>query len=147
MIEKVLTIAKPWASLLVDKKTMDVRTWKPTYRGPILLHAAARSMKLSPLDVVGCSSLDPLIVDGKLIQAVPHGCIFARANLAQVIPLDRGGVWNATRPMHRITSPTRFGRERPLYGWIITDVQLTELVPVKGQLGLWKYDGEVRVLE
>jgi hypothetical protein len=35
-----LSIKQPWAALIVaGKKTIEVRTWKTTFRGPVLIHA------------------------------------------------------------------------------------------------------------
>lgn len=38
---KTITIKEPWASLILEgKKTIETRTWKTNYRGPLLLHAS-----------------------------------------------------------------------------------------------------------
>lgn len=38
---KCLSIREPWASLIASgQKTIETRTWKTNYRGPVLLHAS-----------------------------------------------------------------------------------------------------------
>ena len=40
---KVLSLRQPWASLIADgSKTIETRTWRTDYRGPLAIHASAR---------------------------------------------------------------------------------------------------------
>jgi len=135
---KVISIHNHWASLIANGvKTMEVRSRAPEYRGPILLHAAKKISTKHPLDIYRCTSLEPLLVDGRQpLHTVPGGHIFARANLAHVVPLTTPGLWKATCHMHRINKPY----EKPMFGWILTDIELTELVPAKGQQSFWKHE-------
>lgn len=43
---KALTLHQPWASLVaIGVKTIETRSWPTSYRGPLAIHAAARSPK------------------------------------------------------------------------------------------------------
>jgi hypothetical protein len=40
---KTLTIQQPWAHLIIDgNKTIENRSWKTDYRGPLLIHAGRK---------------------------------------------------------------------------------------------------------
>ena len=40
---KALSLRQPWASLIADgRKTIETRTWRTRYRGPLAIHASAR---------------------------------------------------------------------------------------------------------
>ena len=40
---KALSIQEPWASLIIaGKKTIELRTWRTHYRGPILIHRSGK---------------------------------------------------------------------------------------------------------
>lgn len=41
---KALSLRQPWASLIAEgRKTIETRTWHTHYRGPLAIHASARS--------------------------------------------------------------------------------------------------------
>jgi hypothetical protein len=57
---KCITVREPWAELIASgSKTVENRTWRTHYRGPLLIHAAK-----------------------------PTGAIVATANLIDCVPLD-----------------------------------------------------------
>ena len=40
---KALSLRQPWASLIANgRKTIETRTWRTHYRGPLAIHASAR---------------------------------------------------------------------------------------------------------
>ena len=40
---KALSLRQPWANLIADgRKTIETRTWRTRYRGPLAIHASAR---------------------------------------------------------------------------------------------------------
>lgn len=46
-----MTLHQPWASLVaVGAKTIETRSWSTTYRGPLLIHAAARKPDVEMLE-------------------------------------------------------------------------------------------------
>ncbi len=49
---KALSVRQPWASLIASgKKTIEVRSWRTHYRGPLLICAAKRPSGLGPIGV------------------------------------------------------------------------------------------------
>jgi hypothetical protein len=49
---KALSVRQPWASLIASgKKTIEVRSWRTHYRGPLLICAAKRPSGLGPAGV------------------------------------------------------------------------------------------------
>src|SRR5262245_57524232 len=49
---KALSVRQPWASLIASgKKTIEVRSWRTHYRGPLLICAAKRPIGLGPVGV------------------------------------------------------------------------------------------------
>lgn len=46
---KALSLRQPWASMIADgRKTIETRTWRTRYRGPLAIHASARPYKNLP---------------------------------------------------------------------------------------------------
>ena len=40
---RALSLRQPWASMIADgSKTIETRTWRTNYRGPLAIHASAR---------------------------------------------------------------------------------------------------------
>jgi ASCH domain len=49
---KALSVRQPWASLIASgKKTIEVRSWRTHYRGPLLICAAKQPRGLGPVGV------------------------------------------------------------------------------------------------
>jgi hypothetical protein len=41
---KALSIKEPWAGLIIEgKKTIELRTWRTRYRGPLLIHRSGKN--------------------------------------------------------------------------------------------------------
>ncbi|MCD9194247.1 ASCH domain-containing protein [Streptomyces albireticuli] len=114
---KALTIRQPWADAIIHQtKRTENRTWKTTYRGPVLIHAGAAH--------------DP--------QAAIYGprpdirsAILAIASITDCHYSDDGqccGPW---------------GNEHT-YHWTLANVTpLPTPVPCKGRLGLWTPSDDV----
>lgn len=118
---KALAVKQPWASLIADgTKSMEVRSWRTNYRGPLVIVASSRAearsrtperwleerdtapcgVALCVVDVVDC-------IEGKALHAARTGGIdptghfcWVFANPRPVRPVKaRGqlGLWNWTR--------------------------------------------------
>lgn len=123
--DRVLTVRDPWAWLLVTgAKPVENRTWSTNYRGPLWIHAAAG---FDYDDFDWCQEHG--------IQ-LPHpdtlpGGIVGRVDLTSCLPVRRlppalAGHWSAAGP----------------FCWLVTNaVRLSEPVPAKGRLGLWRFAG------
>jgi hypothetical protein len=120
---RVLTVRPPYSDAIASLgKTVENRTWKTAYRGPIAIHAGRR------VDKVGIA-----VVEGIAGESLPHrlygGGVVAVANLVDVhTPADcwvhgQGGC-----------SPWA---ESGAYHWVLEDVRpLTDPFGLQGSLGL-----------
>ena len=81
ILMKVITIKEPWASKILNgEKTIETRTWKTNYRGPILLHAS----KNPKSEISGKIFARAILVDIQMMtkQHEKEACceIYPRAN-------------------------------------------------------------------
>jgi hypothetical protein len=119
---KALSVKNPWASLIRDgKKTIEVRSRRIHYRGPLMICSSARpdTRNVPTIDVVGLRS------DGVTM------CIVDVTDCTEFLPSHAqaaGIVW----------SPG-------LYAWHVKLVKRVAEVPVLGRLGLWDIDAQVVV--
>ncbi len=130
---KVLSFTQPWASLVcLGEKKIETRSWKTSYRGPLLIHAskgypgwAKNAAKEEPF----YSSLRP---NG--VYSYPElacGKIIGSCVLKDCIPTS--GVKDLSEKEEEFGDYAD-GR----FAWILEDGQfLPQPVAVKGALGLW----------
>lgn len=153
---KVLTLSQPWATLVaIGAKKIETRSWNTRYRGPLLIHAAAGLGPVGGVLGLGAQcSVEPFwgvlhAADYMRSDMLPRGAIVAVAELVSVIPteiLNRQGSWIIDTDTWSMTDQERaFGDYTPgRYAWLLSDVQaLPTPIPVKGQLGLWEWEGDL----
>lgn len=110
---KALSVKQPWANLiLIRKKTIELRSWRTNYRGPLLICAGSR--------------LDPR---GSAFESGPVGRAIALVELVDVRPAV------ARDESAACFSPAAFGPKT--FAWILSSVRLVDGLPIKGQLGLF----------
>lgn len=118
---KALSIKEPWAALIVaGKKTIETRTWRTAYRGPLL--------------IVTSKVLDETAMrmfSGLNIPALPLGYAVAIANLIDCRPMQLEDDWAAQCPYHR-----------QLYAWVLENIEPIAPFPVRGRLRLFDVDVE-----
>lgn len=133
---KALTLNQPWASLVViGAKSIETRSWRTSYRGPLLIHAGRRwtaDEQASYRDAV-------LVLEMAgwrrppaefLAPGVHLGCVMALCRLADCRPMP-------TPPPEGLDR--HFGTYGPgRFGWILEDVRpLPTPVPWPGERRLW----------
>jgi hypothetical protein len=135
---KILTLWQPWASLVGRGKVHETRSWKTDYRGPILIHAAARWDR----DLLAKCLEHPfntvLTANGMLFGSVeigwdvrmPLGAVVSVAELVSCLPTEE------TRPASELDF--EFGNWwSGRWAWKLGHVtHLTKPVPWKGGQGL-----------
>jgi len=110
---KALSVRQPWAGLIAaGLKTIEVRTWATSHRGPLLICASAYK----------CRNED----EGGYF---PHGVMLAVVDLVDIRPLAR-------RDFEAAFMPDDFRIDREL-AWVLERPRLVEMVPVKGRLHLF----------
>lgn len=121
---RALSVRQSWAGLIAAVETLgpeakgtENRSWATKYRGPVLIHAAAGKPTAAPLRPDGTAYEVP-----ERLQA--RGALLALATLVDCHEAAGCcGPWGEPTGCH----------------WIFADVRpLSEPIPAKGTLGLWK---------
>lgn len=116
---KVLVVRQPWAELIASGiKSIEVRSWRTNYRGPLLILAAAQK------------SSDPqaLIYQGPWVRGIAVA-------LVDLISVDSFTATMRTRACYRPSVAA--------FGWELTNPRRVPPVRTKGRLGLYDADEEL----
>lgn len=128
---KVITIRQPFASLIaLGLKEYEFRTWKTHYRGEILIHAG-KSMDKEAVKKFSFLHL-----------TYPTGCIIAKANLTDCIPVTDAVKEELREKNFLVYSGTTESMDWNGYGFKLENIETMEPIFVNGMLGLWEYDFE-----
>ncbi len=121
---KALAVREPWASLIASgRKTIEVRTWRTTHRGPLVVVA----------------SKSYLVRDFQACGVVPRPCTLAA--LVQLVEVRR-----FRRSDFRAACIPPRPRIDDLYAWVLDDVQpLVRSHYDRARLMLWDLEDDVRV--
>lgn len=154
---KVISLLQPWASLVVmGYKQIETRSWNTKYRGPLLIHASKKYTR----EQIKLGEKFNMNYGAGLgfTEDLPVGQIIGSVNLVETFSTERvftgaGGIVftkNSTvivdkelRMMNITKAEEAFGDYSPgRHGWLLADpVQFKTGMPIKGNLGLWNYDG------
>jgi len=133
-VMKAISLWQPWASLMAHgRKTIETRSWKTSYRGPLLIHAAQRPMEMIHSEAV--CDFDDLGVN---LTELPYGCLVCQVDLVDVKLILNGWVG-------RETSHSNFTSGR--WAWITENLEIFEPIPYKGRQGLFNVPEELLGLE
>jgi activating signal cointegrator 1 len=139
---KVLSLLQPWATLVVlGAKKYEVRSWQTDYRGPLLIHASAKIPTRRERAFFSQADYFKTFIEdtdylpyGALIGRVEVTTIFETGWLLQHLELDPQAAWQQELAFDDYT-PNRFA-------WKLEQPRkLKYILPVKGRLGLWEYNG------
>lgn len=122
---KTLSIRQPWASLIISgHKPIENRTWKTSYRGPLLIHAT-RWKTQAEFEAIArfCTRLG---VEVPPQEGLEHGGIIGTVDLTDIAQ-SSGNPWGI------------YGQ----YHWILENPKPLAFIPAKGKLGLWDFIGEI----
>lgn len=114
---KAISIHPFYAMAIADGiKTVECRTWKTDYRGPLLICSTAKKY---------------------------HGTIPGHAlcvvTLKDVVPFELKHLQPAMMTK-KDYQPGAF------YAWILEDNRIIKPIPLKGKLSLWNYDGPIEYI-
>ena len=121
---KALSIRQPWASLVAaGLKTVECRTWKTKYRGPLLI----------------CSSKGDFEINDGMIA--PGGMALGVVELVDIAPMVEADLEAAYLPTE--------WHEDALKGfaWHMKKLYEIKPFPIKGKLNIYNVDIEERALE
>jgi GNAT superfamily N-acetyltransferase len=122
---KTLSVKQPWAELIAQGiKTVELRTWATTHRGPLLIAAG------QAYDARGAHHN----VDG------PRGVACCTVALLACRPALIGDAHNAGVPALLMADLLEQcdARGRALYAWVLADARRANPVPIRGQLSLYE---------
>lgn len=132
---KVLSLKEPFATLIKEqKKLIETRSWKTSYRGELYIHASASLISANIkankdlMDIVGNTPLS-------------YGHIICKCNLKDCIYMSEEFIEEIKNnsPQEYICGHYKVGR----YAWILEDITpLKEPIKAKGQLSIWNYKKE-----
>lgn len=118
---KALVVRQPWASLIASgEKTIEVRSWRTDYRGPLLICAAKAHSGAWVREITVPRPLP--ILDG------PRGVMICVVDL---VDIKRGSIvhrWDAG------IDPT--GQ----FAWVLANPRPVKQLPIVGRLGLFDVD-------
>ena len=124
---KAISLRQPWADWVAQgKKTLELRTWTVSYRGPIAIHASQTVNR----EVCLANDINP--------DALTLGGIVGVVELVDVIALDADSFQaNQSRHLaHGMFGPPKTGEK--LYGWVLQNArELAEPIPYHGRMGLF----------
>ena len=121
---KALSIRQPWAELIVQgKKTLELRSWTVSYRGPLAIHASQTVERAACLE----QGIDP---DG-----VTTGAIIGVVDLAGIERLDEGSL--AARRAEHLAGESFM--TSPLYGWRLENPRpIDPPLVIRGRMSLFE---------
>jgi len=157
----VLTIRQPWCwAIVYGQKPVENRSWNMRYRGPLYLHAGARSRwdpdgAASPLvqaawrkylhdSVPGWPGLPCSDVElNRKTTLMPFGAVTALAEVTGCHHSDEC-MFPASQELHGVRSGCSPWAARGQWHMELSDVRpLPEPVPCRGMLGLWRLPADV----
>lgn len=130
---KVLTIKQPWATLIAEGyKKYEFRTWNTKYRGDILIHAG-----------LGVDKNDLKRFEHLNLE-YPSGCIIAKVTITDSIYVDDQFIKKVV-PTNPLVYKGLINKDSwEGYGFKLENVKKINPIPIKGKLGLWNYEGDIK---
>jgi hypothetical protein len=118
-----LSIRQPWASLiLLGLKSVEIRSWPTSYRGPFFIHAA--------------KTLDERAMERFRLGDVSTGCLLGVVDLAGIEPFTPA-TWRKLAPEHLDAGPFTPG----LYAWHLANPRpLRQPVSCRGDRSLFEVE-------
>ena len=144
---KALSLWQPWASLIaVGAKKYETRSWSTSYRGPLLICAAKKIIKLP---FVGSwefrqAARKALKIEGG--QSFPqnhHGMAIAIVDLTNCIRTEMFKRGHEEFLREAVLGDFSSGR----YAWELENVRAIKPFPVKGRQGLFEVEIDPCILE
>lgn len=143
---KAITIWQPWASLLVSgQKKYETRSWATSYRGPIAIHAAMRSVRKS-IDALAADTdgpgwatlerLDGLFMRPGALDQLATGAVIGKAILTRCNLITEEFRERLT-PQELDLGDFSLGR----YAWEFhVVIPVDPPAPAKGAQGIWNWE-------
>jgi len=119
---KTLSVQQPWATFIAQGwKTIEVRTWRTDYRGPLLI-AASKGGNLP-------ASVTHIEEEGEQI-AMPRGVALCVVELLHVRRLTLADAQPANLEPEDLPADG--------WAWLLANHRAVEQIPIKGRLSLYE---------
>ena len=116
---KTLAVRQPWATYIAEHtKTIEVRTWRTAYRGPLLIVASGKPMQLAD--------------DSGQLTTLPTQVQVCTVDLLDCRPLTPDDFAPAC------LGDSEPGDEAGYYAWVIANPRHVRPIPHKGKLSLYR---------
>lgn len=147
---KAITLTQPWATLVAKGgKSIETRSWKTNYRGPLAIHAA----KGFPQEARALCGQEPFRFFLYPNCLLPRGVIVATCELVTCLFIP-GAQTKISFPYRHDSMTVELPPREPefsfgdytqgRYAWILINIKpLDRPVPAKGALGLWEWSEPV----
>ncbi len=131
---KAITLWQPWASLMaLGYKTIETRSWSPSYTGLLAIHAAKKKGDASQQFIYEKCVLEL----GIPLRALPYGAIVAVVNLREVILTGNVHDWENYPDYERVFGDFTPGR----WAWKTKLIlSFHKPYPVAGKQSLWNWE-------
>lgn len=152
---RAISLWQPWASAIaLDAKRVETRGWATKYRGPLVIHAAARKVAAEMLacncDWKWCAALDHGMSKETLGDILPFGALVAVVDLVDCRRTDDFTLGEVDEFRQR---PGRYSgwTERQMgdfslgrFGWVLENLRvIAEPIPFKGRQGFFQVPDEL----
>lgn len=137
---KVISLLEPWASLIKENvKNIETRSWSTNYRGELYIHASKR--KLTNANLMEYKQQLKLLKDINF----KYGYIIAKCKLVDCIYMTEELINEIKKNNSEyISGDYKVGR----YAWVIDDIEALDIpIKAKGQLGIWNYYDENKIMK
>ena len=141
---KVLSLLQPWATLVVcGAKAWECRSWQTSHRGPLLIHASAKKPGKREKLFFEEAEYFKIYIDS--MDYLPFGSIIGRVDLVGIYTTDFLLQNLEAHSFHNWQQEFTFDDySSKRYAWKLEEPKpLPFVLPVKGTLGLWDYNGMV----
>jgi len=130
--EYCLSCHEPYAAAIIaGVKTVDVRSWRTTHRGRLLIHATLDWDYTGEKDMF----LWMPILKKKGVMRYQGG-IIGSIDLVEVVPYVTAAMFDRHNEYHRLPE----GRWKPgLFGWVFENPKSLKFKEATGQQRLWKF--------
>jgi len=129
---KAITIKQPWASLICEGiKDIENRSWRTKFRGRILIHASANSIKyFSALDFFGEERLKVIKEKTGYVPELPISSIIGSVEIIDCV----------SKTYNRKGDTTSIWADEGQWHWVLANpILFPEPISVKGKQSFWDY--------
>ena len=155
---KAISIKQPWASLIANGiKDIENRTWATKYRGKILIHASAISVKTLEGTIFTDEQWKEMgeeMIGNMILNNFPKSAIIGEVDIVDCV-INHESIWaeksefqccgifptNDCNPCGHFKSEKSKGIKQ-IYNWVLANPVLYEkpILNVKGKLSFWEFE-------